>query len=268
MPATGDNQPSGATSDGLSVYRNARLLISCPDRPGIVAAVSSFLFEHGANIVSSDQHSTDPEGGRFFMRMEFSTADMDLGRDQLEAAFEADVARALRDALADVAPGRPQAHGDPRLALRALRPRPALAMAARIDRRGRGAGRLEPPGSRGGRALLRGAVPPRARAAGWQDAGGGEAPRAARGRGRRGGARSLHADSLRRLHRPDRGAADQHPPLLPAGVRRRRIPTGRPTRRASRSSAPRPTTWSRNSMRGRSSSRTSRASRTASRLRT
>ncbi len=78
--------------DGLSVYRNARLLISCPDRPGIVAAVSSFLFEHGANIISSDQHSTDPEGGRFFMRMEFSTADMDLGRDQLEAAFEADVA--------------------------------------------------------------------------------------------------------------------------------------------------------------------------------
>ncbi len=67
-------------------------MISCPDRPGIVAAVSSFLFEHGANIVSSDQHSTDPEGGRFFMRMEFSTAEMDLDRDQLEAAFEQAVA--------------------------------------------------------------------------------------------------------------------------------------------------------------------------------
>lgn len=78
--------------DGLSVYRNARLLVSCPDRPGIVAAVSSFLFEHGANIVSSDQHSTDPEGGRFFMRMEFSTAEMDLARDELEASFEQEVA--------------------------------------------------------------------------------------------------------------------------------------------------------------------------------
>lgn len=73
----------------------ARLLISCPDRPGIVAAVSGFLFRHGANIVSSDQHSTDPEGGRFFMRMEFSTAGMDLDRDELEAAFRLDVADRL-----------------------------------------------------------------------------------------------------------------------------------------------------------------------------
>jgi formyltetrahydrofolate deformylase len=91
MPTVGDNQPSGGTRDGVSVYSNARLLISCPDRPGIVAAVSSFLFEHGANIISSDQHSTDPEGGRFFMRMEFSTAEMDLERDRLEAAFRSEV---------------------------------------------------------------------------------------------------------------------------------------------------------------------------------
>jgi formyltetrahydrofolate deformylase len=75
-----------------SQRRTARLLISCPDRPGIVAAVSSFLFRHGANIVSSDQHSTDPEGGRFFMRMEFSTADMDLAAAELEEAFRLDVA--------------------------------------------------------------------------------------------------------------------------------------------------------------------------------
>jgi formyltetrahydrofolate deformylase len=92
MAIPGDNPPSDPPQDGPSVYRNARLLISCPDRPGIVAAVSGFLFEHGANIVSSDQHSTDPEGGRFFMRMEFSTADMDLKGDRLEAAFERDVA--------------------------------------------------------------------------------------------------------------------------------------------------------------------------------
>jgi formyltetrahydrofolate deformylase len=48
-----------------------RLLVSCADRPGIVAAVSRFLFEAGANIVSSAQHSSDPEGGEFFLRMEF-----------------------------------------------------------------------------------------------------------------------------------------------------------------------------------------------------
>ncbi len=49
-----------------------RLLISCPDRPGIVAAVSRFLFEAGANIVRSDQYSTDPQGGTFFLRTEFA----------------------------------------------------------------------------------------------------------------------------------------------------------------------------------------------------
>jgi formyltetrahydrofolate deformylase len=70
----------------------ARLLVSCPDRPGIVAAVSGFLFRHGVNIVSSDQHSTDPEGGRFFMRMEFSVAGVDLDLGELEEAFRLEVA--------------------------------------------------------------------------------------------------------------------------------------------------------------------------------
>jgi formyltetrahydrofolate deformylase len=39
-----------------------------------VAAASQFLFESGANIVRSDQYSTDPEGGAFFMRIEFAIA--------------------------------------------------------------------------------------------------------------------------------------------------------------------------------------------------
>jgi formyltetrahydrofolate deformylase len=51
-----------------------RLLISCPDRPGIVSGVSRFLYEAGANIVRSDQDSTDPSGGTFFLRMEFLLA--------------------------------------------------------------------------------------------------------------------------------------------------------------------------------------------------
>ena len=49
-----------------------RLVISCPDRPGIVAAVSRFLFEEGANVISLDQFSSDPlDAGTFFLRMEF-----------------------------------------------------------------------------------------------------------------------------------------------------------------------------------------------------
>jgi formyltetrahydrofolate deformylase len=66
----------------------ARMLISCPDRRGIVAAVSQFLFAHGANIIASDQHSTDPEGGRFFMRLEYYLEGLDLSRTQFERAFQ------------------------------------------------------------------------------------------------------------------------------------------------------------------------------------
>ncbi len=65
----------------------ARLLVSCPDRPGIVAAVTGFLYRHGANIIDLQQHSTDPEGGRFFMRLEFDAAGMDLPPEGLRAAF-------------------------------------------------------------------------------------------------------------------------------------------------------------------------------------
>jgi formyltetrahydrofolate deformylase len=48
-----------------------RLLVSCPDRPGIVSAVSRFLFDTGANIIRSAQYSTDPSDGTFFLRTEF-----------------------------------------------------------------------------------------------------------------------------------------------------------------------------------------------------
>ena len=65
----------------------ARMLITCPDRPGIVAAVSRFLFDHGANISQSDQYSTDPEGGRFFMRVEFDVADLSERCEELRQLF-------------------------------------------------------------------------------------------------------------------------------------------------------------------------------------
>ncbi|HEY8694310.1 MAG TPA: formyltetrahydrofolate deformylase [Chloroflexota bacterium] len=67
----------------------ARLLISCPDRSGIVAAVARFLFEHGANIAQSDQHTTDPEGGQFFLRMEFDLPELDERMPELEREFSA-----------------------------------------------------------------------------------------------------------------------------------------------------------------------------------
>lgn len=71
----------------------ARLLITCADQPGIVAAVTGFLFQHGANITELDQHSSDPEGGRFFLRLEFQTPRVDLGEDALVTAFGESVGR-------------------------------------------------------------------------------------------------------------------------------------------------------------------------------
>ncbi len=71
----------------------ARLLITCVnDRPGIVATVSNFFYNHGANITALDQHSTDPEGGLFFLRLEFQTPHLDLPKDALARAFDKVVA--------------------------------------------------------------------------------------------------------------------------------------------------------------------------------
>ncbi|TJY40932.1 formyltetrahydrofolate deformylase [Cohnella pontilimi] len=65
----------------------ARMLISCPDRAGIVAAVSQFLYEQGANIVQSDQYTMDPEGGMFFMRIEFDLQDLERRLPSLQEDF-------------------------------------------------------------------------------------------------------------------------------------------------------------------------------------
>ena len=47
------------------------LTLACPDRPGIVARVSAFLFERGCNILDAQQFD-DEETGRFFMRVVFA----------------------------------------------------------------------------------------------------------------------------------------------------------------------------------------------------
>ena len=68
----------------------ARLLVQCADRPGIVAAVSAFLFQHGANIVHADQHSNGNQ--RFFLRMEYELAGLDVSPDELVGRFGAEIA--------------------------------------------------------------------------------------------------------------------------------------------------------------------------------
>lgn len=65
----------------------AILLISCSDQPGIVAAVSTFLFENRGNIVDIDQH-VDQEDGVFFMRVEWVIEGFGLKRGDLLSSLE------------------------------------------------------------------------------------------------------------------------------------------------------------------------------------
>jgi formyltetrahydrofolate deformylase len=66
----------------------SRLLLACPDRPGLIARVSGFLADSGLNIVDVDQHSTAE--GRFFMRMVFDSVP-DEKRAELERRFAAEI---------------------------------------------------------------------------------------------------------------------------------------------------------------------------------
>ncbi|MFB6802831.1 formyltetrahydrofolate deformylase [Peribacillus butanolivorans] len=65
-----------------------RLIIKCPDQPGIVATVTAFLKEHGANIVELSQYSMNPEGGTFFTRIEFDCPGLKEKAMDMEVAFQ------------------------------------------------------------------------------------------------------------------------------------------------------------------------------------
>lgn len=86
-----------AGADGREVQASptegtARLLVQCPDRPGIVAVVSEHLYRHGANIVQGDQHSTGGAAPRFFLRIEFDLASLDVPVSEIAESFGEEVA--------------------------------------------------------------------------------------------------------------------------------------------------------------------------------
>ena len=70
----------------------ATLLIDCPDRKGLVAAVAGMLYRHGANILHADQHQ-DPEACLFFMRVEWTLDGFELDAFQADFASLADELR-------------------------------------------------------------------------------------------------------------------------------------------------------------------------------
>jgi formyltetrahydrofolate deformylase len=69
-----------------SAADTATLLVHCPDRRGIVAALAQLLYGHGANILDADQH-TDVPAGQFFQRVRFDVTELHTDRHALEQAI-------------------------------------------------------------------------------------------------------------------------------------------------------------------------------------
>jgi formyltetrahydrofolate deformylase len=65
---------------------SATLLINCPDRKGLVAAIAEFLYRHNANILHADQHQ-DAEQNLFLMRVEWDLAGFGLTPQEFEREF-------------------------------------------------------------------------------------------------------------------------------------------------------------------------------------
>jgi formyltetrahydrofolate deformylase len=77
---------TSSTSTATTTAHLATLLVSCPDRKGLVASLAQTLYGHGANILDADQHS-DELAGMFFQRIRFDLASLTTDRIALEAAI-------------------------------------------------------------------------------------------------------------------------------------------------------------------------------------
>lgn len=66
---------------------SATLLISCPDRKGLVASITDFIFKHEGNILHLDQH-VDVEDNIFFMRVEWDLANFKIWRQDIAKEFQ------------------------------------------------------------------------------------------------------------------------------------------------------------------------------------
>ena len=92
--ASGVTEVSKTTA---AARREFILTLACPDRPGIVYAVASFLVQHGCNILQSEQYDDDAGeyAGTFFMRVQFSALDPVTTQERLLGGF-ASVASSFR----------------------------------------------------------------------------------------------------------------------------------------------------------------------------
>ena len=105
------------------------LTLSCPNRPGIIAAVSTALFEGGFNIFDAQQFD-DIETGHFFMRVAFNVAAEGASAEATRARFAGIAAEFGMNWTLRAARGE-EARCDPGLPLRSLSGRSALSLAQR-----------------------------------------------------------------------------------------------------------------------------------------
>lgn len=84
--------PSAAPTGEPGQDEMARLVLKGTDRSGIVAATTDVLTRFGANIVSLDQHTSDPAGGRFFQRTVFTLPNLATALEELRAELGARLA--------------------------------------------------------------------------------------------------------------------------------------------------------------------------------
>ncbi|MEQ9309069.1 MAG: formyltetrahydrofolate deformylase [Balneolaceae bacterium] len=76
----------------MSAHNEAILLIHCPDKPGIIAAVTRYILKHGGNILDLDQH-TDSVKQKFYMRVSWVLNEFDIENGEIEESFEREIAK-------------------------------------------------------------------------------------------------------------------------------------------------------------------------------
>ncbi|SOC05987.1 formyltetrahydrofolate deformylase [Ureibacillus xyleni] len=80
-------QENSVIKKNSQLDNRAILLVKCPDKPGIVSVLSTFLYKHNANIIESSQYSSDPENGNFFIRLEFHCENLQAKSADMEEEF-------------------------------------------------------------------------------------------------------------------------------------------------------------------------------------
>lgn len=83
-PTSIPRKPPTTEPDDANV---ARLIVQGTDHPGIVSKVTGVLADFGANIISFDQYTSDPAGGRYFQRTMFSLPNLSVEVERLRAAL-------------------------------------------------------------------------------------------------------------------------------------------------------------------------------------